>query len=496
MTRSDQRTPVIIGVGQVEDRPADPARGLDPVALMAGALRVADIDAGGGWLSRIETLGVVRQISFPELDDPAAELARRLGVAPTQGVTSSYPGGDTPVAMLHTAARAIAAGQIAVAAVVGGEALRTAAARCSSKADPLYQITVHNRRSLAHRYGLVAPTDVYPLYENATRAAWGQSLAEAQAESGAIWAAMSRVAADNPHAWLRRARTAAEIVTPSPDNRPIAWPYTKLTVANSAVNQGAGFLVASLAAARAAGIPEARLVYVGAGAAAAEPADYLRRDRYDRSTGMAVSLTRALTANGLTTADLDMIELYSCFPCVPKMACRVLGWPVDRPATVVGGLTFGGGPIGNYMSHAAATMVDRLRVSGRHGLLFANGGYLTKSHTILLSRVPPAPGTVLARADWQDEANAARDPVPPLLDTYAGPGTIETYTVLFDRSGAPRFGIVVARTPAGERFLATVPAEDADGITFLTGTREPVGAAGFAVAGTDGLNVWRTGGAR
>ena len=496
MSERADRVPVIVGVGQVNDRPADPALGLDPLDLMDQALRRADGDAGGGWLSRLDWLGTVRQISFPVLGDPAPALAARFGATPAHCVTSSYPGGDTPVAMLHAAAQAIAAGEVRVAAVVGGEALRTAAAHAAiandgARPDPMRRVAVGRQAALAHRYGLIAPVDVYPLYENACRAAWGQSLAEAQGESGAIWAGMSRVAAANPDAWLRTPRTADEIVTPGPANRPIAWPYTKLQVANNAVNQGAGFIVTSLAAALEAGVPEARLVYVGAGAAAAELEDYLRHDRYDRSASMAVSLTRALDANGLTTTDLDTVELYSCFPCVPKLARRVIGWPVDRPVTVSGGLTFGGGPIGNYMSHAVASMVERLRREGRHGLLFANGGYATKNHTLLLTRERPAPGVVEQRADWQAEADAARDPVPSLLESYAGPGAIETHTVLFDRAGAARHGVVVARTPAGERFLARVPPSDAAGIAFLTGDREPIGTAGKAVAGDDGLTIWR-----
>src|SRR3546814_15414103 len=76
---------------------------------------------------------------------------------------------------------------------------------------------------------------------------------------------------------------------------------------------------------------------------------------------METSITRTLELNGMTVEDFDAVELYRCFPCVPKMARRILGWPWDRPATVFGGLTFGGGPIANYMSHAIVSMVEQLR---------------------------------------------------------------------------------------------------------------------------------------
>ena len=48
------------------------------------------------------------------------------------------------------------------------------------------------------------------------------------------------VASQNPNAWLKRRFTPDEITTPTPDNRLIAWPYTKLMVANPTVNMGGG----------------------------------------------------------------------------------------------------------------------------------------------------------------------------------------------------------------------------------------------------------------
>jgi len=499
MTDEAARIPVIVGVGQVNDRPETPAEGLDSLGLMEAALRAADADAGSGWLAALESLAVVDQISFRDLGDVSGPLAARLGATPRLCFKTRSPTGDSPILLLNEAANRIAAGEIETAAVCGGEALRTAAQRAAAAAgdDP----SAHNatrassaRRapSYRQRYGLVAPVDIYPLYENACRAAWGQTLAEAQQESGEIWSRFSQVAAENPGAWIRRPLTPDEIVSPSPGNRPIAFPYTKLMVANSSVNQGAGFIVTSLARARAAGVAEDRLVYVGPGAAAHEPDDFLKRDRYDASPGMAVSIGRALELNGLAAGDLDFVELYSCFPCVPKMARRVLGWPVEQPATVFGGLTFGGGPIGNYMSHAVVGLVLRLRERGTRGLLFGNGGLCTHNHTIVLSRAPPAADALPRDFDFQAGADAARGPIPPFVEDYAGPGEIETYTVLYERDGRPRFAVVLGRNPEGARFLAKVPAADGAQIAFLTDGRvEPVGTRGKARVGPDGDMIWR-----
>jgi len=498
MAGNEAHIPVIVGIGQINDRPSDPAEGLDSLGLMEAALRIADEDAGGGFLARIDSLAVVDQISCPDLTDLPDALSQRLGVRPRFSYKSDYASGDSPIRMLNEAANRIAEGQIEIAAVVGGEALRTAAQRAAKASGG--SVADHNatrdagaRRAMGYRqrYGLIAPVDVYPLYENATRAAWGQPLAEAQRESGEIWSRFSEVAMDNPGAWIKKPRSPEEIITPSADNRPIAFPYNKLMVANSAVNQGAGFIVCSLAKAREAGIPEDRLVYVGAGAAAHEGSSIMQRDRYDRTAAMEVSLRRAMQLNDVTAEDLDAVELYSCFPCVPKMARRVLDWPLDKPATVFGGLTFGGGPIGNYMSHAVVGMVLKIRGGARKGLLFANGGIATQNHTIVLSAEPPAAGTLPCDFDFQAHADALRGEIPRHAEDYAGPGRIETYTVLYERDGSPKFGVVVARTPAGDRFLAKVVPEDVKGIAFLTnGEIEPVGASGRGVATPDGDVIW------
>ncbi|MEZ5970975.1 MAG: hypothetical protein R3C31_04125 [Hyphomonadaceae bacterium] len=485
----ENKIPVIVGVGQINDRDER----LNSIELMAAALRHADEDGGGGWLSRADALDVVAQLSFPEFTEASKPLAQMLDITPRHCAQTRYPMGDSPVALLNAAANRIAAGEAEVCAVAGGEALRTAAKRAAGgKRDAVRESAARATREGRARYGIVAPTDVYPLYENACRAAWGQTLAEAQAESAEIWAGMSRVAAANEHAWLRNAVAAEEIVAASANNRPIAFPYTKLMVANASVNQGASFIVTSLTRAKAAGVAEARLVYVGRGAAAREPGDVLARDHLYRSCSLDASLTATLRLNALTPSNLDTVELYSCFPVMPKLARRAIAWPLDKPMTVFGGLTFGGGPVGNYMSHAIASMTETLREGGRYGLLFGNGGFATTSHAIVISRDPAVASQGTHEPSVQKEADSGREPAPALRDTYAGEATIETYTVFYDREGAAKGGVVIGRTPAHERFLAYVAREDAEMLTFLTdGRREPVGMTGRSFTDAEGVNHWQ-----
>lgn len=488
------RIPVIVGVGQINDL-AD----LDVIDLMQAALANADRDAGGGVLAQLDWLGVENHMSGGVAPWPGSEpflphLIEALGVTPKASLLTPQPSGDGPVFLLNHAANLIASGEIEVAALVGGEALRTAAKRSAAESgkaqNAMRQLLDATVKPFLRKYGLTTPTDVYPLYESATRAAWGQSFAEARDESGVMWAAYSRAAAENEAAVIREPLTAEQVTTVSDRNRMIAFPYTKLMVANSAVNQGAAVLVTSLERARRMGIAEDHMVYVGAGAAASESDDFLARDSYAHSRAMEVSISRTLELNGVKPGQLDYVELYNCFPCVAKMARRVLGWPIDRSPSVYGGLSFGGGPIGNCMMHAIVMMTRKLRVGGKHGFIFANGGFATHNHSIVLSRELAA--TLPHDFDFDSEAQRLRGPAPVFDEEYVGPGRIEAYSVPYGRDGRPSFGTIVARAPDGRRFVCRVPQNDQAGLQFLvSGEVEPVGTSGVCVKSDDGYHYWR-----
>ncbi|HBK07856.1 MAG TPA: acetyl-CoA acetyltransferase [Acetobacteraceae bacterium] len=489
------RIPVIVGIGEVKDRPADPAQGMEPMALMAEAIRRAEADAGASLVGRIDAIDVVNSVSWPYADLPGS-LCAALGIAP---VRRNYGpvGGETPVRFLHEAAERIARGESVVAAVCGAEAQHTVSAAQKrgielpwTPKDPNAQ--PRNRNYLAElvrRHGIDMPIRVYPLYENATQAAWGQTPAEGLAESAQLWSTYSSVAAENPDSWLQRRFPPEEIATASASNRMIAWPYPKLMTANPLVNQGAAVLVTSLATARAAGIPDHRVIPIQGGAAAGEPLDYMQRDQFNGAHAMDVVLEAALDIVGGDASRFAHREFYSCFPCVPKMARRKLGLPEGTLPTVAGGLTFHGAPLNNYMLHAACGMVRALRSdAGALGLLYGQGGFVTKHRSLVLGG--EATGALVSR-DRQAEADARRGPAPLLVDDRTGEATVETHTVVFRTDGTPDFGAVILRLPDGARTMARVPREDTGTLEALMATsRSAVGLRGRLSAGQDGLQHW------
>ena len=214
--------------------------------------------------------------------------------------------------------------------------------------------------------GVLLPIHAYPLFENALRAANGWSLPEHAARIGGLWSRFSQVAAANPYAWIRQPRSAEEIITVTPENRMISFPYPKLCTANLQVDQGAGYIVCSVEAARAAGVPEERWVFPQSGADANDHWYISERPELHRSPAIRLAGAAALQLAGLDIDDVGLVDLYSCFPVVVQMAARELGLAVDdpdRPLTLTGGLTFAGGPGNNYTSHGIASAVAALRAA-------------------------------------------------------------------------------------------------------------------------------------
>jgi acetyl-CoA C-acetyltransferase len=467
----DGRAPVLVGAGQLTQRDVDPAAALEPVAMMAAVARGAADDAGGGarLLAAVDTLAVVNVMSFPYGNAPRL-VSERLGIHPARELTTTI-GGNTPQFLVNETAAAIAAGRCEVALLAGAEAVRTigrarrARVRLAWGGGEGAPEVVGDPREGTSSYeiahGLLLPTAIYPLFENAIRARRGSTLAEHARRLGSLCSRLAAVAAENPFAWFRDRRTAEEIATVGPDNRMIGFPYPKLMNAVIDVDQAAGVILTSADRARALGIHPSRWVHVWGTAAAHDKWLVSERVDYTSSPAIRAAGRAALDAAGVDVGAVDTLDLYSCFPSAVQIGRDMLGIAEDdpRPLTVTGGLPYFGGPANNYSMHAIATTIDRLRARpGSIGLVSALGWYLTK-HAIGVygSRPPDRPYAPVASTTLQPALDAT--PSPPLAIGAGGRATIETYTVLHDRDGSPMRGVVVVRLDDGRRALANTSGE-------------------------------------
>ncbi len=469
----DPRTPVIIGVGQVNQRVDQGAEVREPVDLMADALGIAAEDTGTGAssakvLSGADSVRTVTLLSWRSRD-PAALVAERVGARPNETVVTAM-GGNSPQMLVNQSALDLAAGRAEVVLLAGAEAGRSrmAARRhderppWTTQADGVAPTRVlgpdepmNHPNELAR--GVVMPVQIYPLFEQAVRAAAGRGVEEHRTRIAELWARFSEVAAKNPHAWIQQAFTAAELRDPTPDNRMVGFPYTKRLNSNNGVEQGAAVIMTAVERARALGVPAERWVFPHAGSDAHDTPFVSNRGDLSSSPAIRVAGRVALELAGVGTDDLAHVDLYSCFPSAVQVAPAELGLDLDRPLTVTGGLSFAGGPWNNYVMHAIATMVARLREDpGTFGLCTANGGYLTKHAMGVYATTPPAAGS--RHAEPQAEVDAA--PSRELAEDHEGPVTVESYTVMHERDGSLGTGVVAALCPDGRRSWATTTDTD------------------------------------
>lgn len=466
----DPRTPVVVAVGQVEQRTTDPAAALEPTALLAEAARAAQADSGSDrLLAAVDTIAVIHILSW-RYRDPAALVAADLGISPARTIETD-DGGNYPQALLNRMALEIQAGTTDAVLIGGAEAWRNRSASRRSgvelpwttQGDDVHPTEhVGNPENLGHpgewARKVMMPIEIYPLFENALRAAEGWTIDEHRDRLAALWAGFSEVAAANPHAWIREAYSPAEIREATPDNRMVGFPYTKRMNANNAVEQAGAFVLCSVERARSLGIPTDRWVFPWAGADAHE--HWYVSNRWSLAEAPAIRLAggAALELAGVGVDDLAHVDVYSCFPSAVQIAAKELGLGTDRPLTVTGGLSFAGGPWNNYVSHSIATMVERLRAdAGSVGLVTANGGFLTKHGFGVYSTTPPA--QPFRHRDVQDEVDAL--PSRELAEVVDGRVAVESAVVMHDRDGEPERAIVAALLPDGRRAWGNTSDPDA-----------------------------------
>jgi acetyl-CoA C-acetyltransferase len=472
----------VIGVGQVTERPtsgATYASRKTPLDLMVEALELAANDSGAGRraLETIDEIVAVSSFTW-HTADPALLVAQHLGL---RGVTTRLTsvGGNTPQRLIHESARRMLEGELTCVAVVGSEAMysRLLARREGLDVDWTVQdsrvfspvMTSNDAAPLTaaeYEQGLNLPTNIYPLFENARRERRGWSLDEHRQRLGELWSNFAAVAATNPYAWITDAPEAHAIATVSERNRMVAFPYTKMLMANVPVDMGAAYILTTFELASSLGVARDAMVFPVCGVDAND--HWLISDRpvLDASPAMS-TIWKTLQECGVGLDGLSSIDLYSCFPTVVQTACDVLGidaFDPDFVPSLTGGLTFAGGPGNNYVTHSICAMVDALRANPNgQGLVTALGWFCTKHSWGTYATSPPTDG--FRHAKPQDTVDRLPRCVSEQRD---GDVTVESYTVTHDREGAPQRLIVAARTSDGVRTWC----HSTDDVAMLDAERE------------------------
>jgi acetyl-CoA C-acetyltransferase len=402
--------------------------------------------------------------------------------------------------LVNRAATDIADGRLGVTIIAGAEAIRSSRARRASglprddgpddgPPDPVVGDDLPGLGPAESAIGLALPVHVYPLFESVVASRAGHDAATHRRSMGRLLAPLSATAATNPFAWFPTAHDPDTIATPSPDNRIVCEPYTKLMTAFLGSDQGAALVVCSLGAARRAGVAD-RAVFIWSGAEAVDVRFPASRPDPGRSPAIAaagdalfVAVSSAAGGGGTGAVgidDIELLDLYSCFPSAIELSAEGLGIATDdgRGLSVTGGLPYFGGPGNNYTTHAVATMTDLLRGGPtRLGLTTAVGWFVTKHALGIYGSTPPPGGfrrgdTVGAQA--RIDASAVETALG--VDEPAE-ATVVAATVVRDHQGQATGAPLIARLPDGRHMALAAADEDvtravgADDVPGLVGKR-------------------------
>lgn len=484
-------TPVLIGAGQVVEREATMHSPMQ-LAAQAAASALADALSGAGsgtnpdvLAAHIDTIAVCRLFSdmgylwpcqWGRSNNPPQSIARAIGANPRSRIYSQA-GGNQPQSLLIEFAKDIASGKRDMVLLAGAEALKNQRHADRRKTDqpdfsldwsedfsePLEDRGIGDLFATAQELanGLLSVAPYYALIEQALRHQSGLSIEAYQKQMAQLLAVFSEVAANNPHAQFAGAQSAEQILAANPINHL----YTKRMIAQDSVNQGAAILLCSLRTARAFGIPASRYIYLHG---LAEGVEHPLSQRADlgRSPVAEQVVERALNMAGVTANEIDLLDIYSCFPCAITAIATYLGLATDgsRSLTLTGGLPYFGGPGNNYSMHAMAEAITQLRNSAgentrpRYALVTANGGMLSKHAAVVYSNTPAALDW-RALKSWVEATQAA---VP--INENPTAGWILSYVVYPDHQGRIN-GVIIGRSHSNEGQQQFVACSD-DGDTL------------------------------
>ncbi len=455
----DDRTPIIVGVGQHKQQLSEVSEAQEQYLLMEQALRVAADDANSSkLLTCIDRVLVIGGMwSYP---DPGRLVADAVG-SPNAKTLLSAMGGNMPQASVSDSCERIASGEMEVAVVVGGEAVYSKnklrgigqdLKKTGTDLQPAAKFGANVSMSSQHERdnGFLMPTQVYALFESTIRAHRKETHREHRQRISSLWAGLNQVAVANRYAWVQTPMSAEEIMEASPSNRMVGYPYTKAMNANSFVDFGGAIIICSVGKAKALGINPDRWVFPHSATDGHASYFFSERDNFFESPAIRLTGNRCLELAGVTIDDIGPMDLYSCFPSVVQITMQELGISSDREVTTTGGLSFFGGPMNSYVIHAIASTVDAVRATGKMGFVHANGGYATKHACAVYGNEPPE--IDFRREDLQNEIDA--HPTRAVDESPSGDSVIEAYTVLHGREG-PEKALITAIMADGRRALTS-----------------------------------------
>jgi len=209
-----ERTPILVGCGQITQREPDPHGALSPLDLTAAAATKAAQDAGAGQrlIQALDTVVVIRSFSdtswrfaspFGGSKNPPKSIADRIGASNAKRLVYTFPGGNMPQWCVNRLFEQIVSGEVGAAMIAGGEALSTqkAAQRARLQLDwnedpggepETVGVSTRGWSDVEERHGMAGAIFAYPLFENSIRGNRGRTIDQHLTEMGELFASFAK----------------------------------------------------------------------------------------------------------------------------------------------------------------------------------------------------------------------------------------------------------------------------------------------------------------
>ena len=465
---NERTNPIIIGAAQYTQS-KDTSQPLDPLNLMVKACQKAIKDTGNDQIRKIIDAIYMVNINSWSYEDAPSELSHIIGIKPLHKVYLP-DGGDSPQMLVNRAAKAIDSGKNRAILITGAEAAYSVRAKKElvtkiwpKRKEPNYMEGKlwHGTSEFENKYGMIFPSCSYAMFETALCAAANSDIEEHRLTMGKLFEHFSEIASKNPYAWLQKSLTFKEISIPTPKNRLINFPYTKHMCSNMFVDQSAALIMTNEKNAEKLEIDPKKWIYLMGGADLKNIHNVTQRPHLHDSPAAREGSKIALDQAGLKLKDIDLFDIYSCFPSAVQIIKKEIGINDNdtRDLTITGGLPYFGGPWSNYSMHAIVTAVDLIRKNPSMKIMVvANGGYNTKQSFGIYGREPSIKSWMESK-ESEVQQSILNNSLPEPVVKANGNFKIEVYTFLHERDGKPKRGILIGHLENGFRTCAVIEAQ-------------------------------------
>ncbi|NRB39978.1 MAG: hypothetical protein HRU20_16170 [Pseudomonadales bacterium] len=452
-----ENNPIIVSVAAITQKLNDPKTAKEAYQLMVDCcLAAADK------IQCPELLSACDEISVPQgmwaYQNPAQLI--KQGINNQKSATVFAQIGVLQQGLFNRACQRIQKGEIDIAIVAGGEAkfrnlqamiqgIEVEDTASLEAADTVLEPDQELWLEAESKAGLGMPVGYYALLDSAWRHRQGKSADQHRDEVAALYQTMSETAQANEQAWNRKDIKADFIRNASEKNPMLAYPYTKLHNSSWNVDQASALIFCSIKKARELGIDEKHWIYPACSTESNLMQAVSQRADLSRCYGAYHAGKRALALADISINDVDLFELYSCFPVAVLGFAEELNVLGKQDLTVTGGMPFAGGPLNNFVLQSTVKMIDVMQAQNKNiGLVSNVSGMNTKQAFSLFSKTPRA----FVMEDVT-EAVIADSPAREVLDDYTGVAVIQAYTVLYNKQGAERV-LIISENAQQQRQIA------------------------------------------